>query len=73
MGLGMQLGGAQGGRGSVLGLCQQDVEVDCPCALVTITLGLHDVALGLSSLVNNNPWYILLISRVPKQHFMTRD
>ena len=39
--------------------------------VVTFALGLHDIAVGLSSLVNKGPRYILIISRGPEQHFLT--
>ena len=59
-----------------LGFADRDVKVDWPYMLsslaVTLALGLHDVTVGLSSLVDNGPWYILIICRGPKQHFLTR-
>ena len=56
------------------GFADRDVEVDWPymlsCVVVTLGFGLHEVTLGFSSLVNNGPWYILIICRGLEQHFL---
>ena len=57
------------------GFADRSVKVDWPympsCVVVMLALGLHEVTGGLGSLVNNGPWYILIINTVPKQHFLT--
>ena len=63
------------GRLLFWGFADRDVKLDWPCmlscAVVMLALGLHDIAVGLSSLVDNGPCYILIICRGPKQHFLT--
>ena len=41
------------------------------CLVVMLALGLHDITVGLGNLVNNGPWYVFVICRGPKQHFLT--
>ena len=70
MGIGVLAIGLEGSRGSV----DWDIEVDrpyvFPCPVVSFALGLYDVTVQLSSLVDNSPWNVLVICRRPEYDFL---
>ena len=42
-----------------------------PCPAKAFALGLDDVNVWLSSLVDSGPWDIFICTRGPEQHFLT--